>query len=238
MLNMSHAKPLALSFGLLFCTLGLAQEIDQTQEDVQVQEFGQAREVGRVISATPVVQQVAVAREVCSVEPVAVQRPRSGAGAVLGAIAGGAMGNAIGDGSGRAAATIIGLIGGAMIGDRVEHSGQYAHQPVQQCTTHHIYEPRTTGYNVVYEYAGKQYSVLLPYDPGPTIQLQITPVGVGTSSLEPSVALPARVVRTAPMYGPVYPAHVVRPYPYYHPPISLHFGFGYSGGYRHHRRWR
>jgi len=38
------------------------------------------------------------------------------------------------------------------------------------------YENRLTGYNVVYEFAGKQYNVQLPKDPGPTIKLQITPV--------------------------------------------------------------
>ena len=195
-----------------------------------------AQEVGRVISSTPIVQQVAVAREVCSVEQVGVQRPRSGAGAVMGALAGGAMGNAMGDGSGRAAATIIGLIGGAMVGDRIENSDPYAQQPMRQCTTQQFYEPRTTAYSVVYEYAGKQYNVQLPYDPGPTIQLQVRPIGVGTANVEPSYAQPpARVVLMAPTYAPVYPAYVVRPY--YYPPISLNFGFGYSGGYRH-RHWR
>ncbi len=202
-----------------------------------------AQEVGRVISSTPLVQQVAVAREVCSVEQIGMERPRSGAGAVMGALAGGAMGNAMGDGSGRAAATIIGLIGGAMIGDRIEGTGPYSQRPIQQCTTQYIYEPRTSGYNVVYEYAGKQYTVQLPYDPGPTIQLQITPVGVGTSSLEPTYVQPARVVVTEPVYRsvypsyPSYPAYAARPY-YYYPPISLNFGFGYSGGYRHRHHWR
>jgi uncharacterized protein YcfJ len=32
------------------------------------------------------------------------------------------------------------------------------------------------GYNVVYEFAGKQYTVQLPKDPGTTIKLQITPL--------------------------------------------------------------
>lgn len=194
-----------------------------------------AQEVGRVISSTPIVQQVAVAREVCSVEQMGVQRPRSGAGAVMGALAGGAIGNAMGDGGGRAAATMLGLIGGAMIGDRIENSEPYAQQPMRQCTTQHIYEPRTTAYSVVYEYAGRQYNVQMPYDPGPTIQLQITPVGVGTSSLEPTYTQPARVVVTAPVYSSPYPVYVARPY--YYPPISLNFGYGYSGGYRY-RYWR
>ena len=64
-----------------------------------------AQEVGRVLSATPVVQQVAVPRQVCSNQPMVVQQPNSGAGAVVGGIAGGAVGNTIGHGSGRAAAT-------------------------------------------------------------------------------------------------------------------------------------
>ena len=92
-----------------------------------------AEEVGRVISSTPVIQQVAVPRQVCNNQPVAVQQPNSGAGAVMGAIAGGALGNAIGHGGGRAAATVIGLVGGAGVGNSIEGSGSYV-QNVQQCT--------------------------------------------------------------------------------------------------------
>jgi uncharacterized protein YcfJ len=82
---------------------------------------GFAQEVGRVISSTPVVQQVTVPRQTCGNEVVPGQK--SGAGALMGAIAGGAAGNAIGDGSGRAAATILGLFGGAILGDRIEGGG-------------------------------------------------------------------------------------------------------------------
>lgn len=44
----------------------------------------------------------------------------SGGGALLGAIIGGVIGNSIGHGNGRAAATAIGAVGGAAIGDSVE----------------------------------------------------------------------------------------------------------------------
>ena len=147
------------------------------------------------------------------------------------------MGNAVGDGGGRAAATIIGLIGGAIIGDRVENAPPPSQRPIQQCSTQYFYEQRATAYNVIYEYAGKQYSVQLPYDPGPTIRLQITPVGVGSSSLEPHYAPPATVIATAPIYQTysTSPVYVVRPY---YPPLSLYLGFGYSGGYRNHHHWR
>ena len=99
--------------------------------------------LARVISSTPMVQQVAVPRQVCTQETVMTQAPRSGAGALMGAIAGGAAGNAIGNGGGRALATMIGLVGGAMVGDRIEGPNNQL-QNVQQCTTQTFYENRTS----------------------------------------------------------------------------------------------
>ncbi len=135
-----------------------------------------AQEQGRVISTTPMIQQVTVPRQVCTTEQVTVQQPKSGAGALMGAIAGGAMGNAVGGGNGKAAATMLGLIGGAVVGDSIEGSPQMQTQNVQRCRMQNFYENRTVAYHVTYEFAGKQYSVQMPYDPGPTIQLQITPM--------------------------------------------------------------
>lgn len=212
-----------------------------------------AQEVGRVLSSTPVVQQIAMPRQVCSSEPVLMQSPKTGAGAVVGAIAGGAMGNAVGGGSGRAAATILGLMGGAILGDRIEGGGQQQVQQVQQCSTQTFYENRTVAYNVVYEYAGKQYSVQMPSDPGPTIRLQVTPMGsapppsapvVSNNYVQPMVSEtvytePAATVYSGYAPAPAYP--VYQPAPYYrgYAPIGLNFSFGYvqhgGGGYRH---WR
>lgn len=144
-----------------------------------------AQDMGRVLSSTAIISQVSVPRQVCAQEVVQVQNTtpatKSGAGALMGGIAGGAMGNAIGNGNGRAAATLIGLFGGAILGDRIEGGSPVAQtsttqQTVNRCSTQNFIENRTSGYQVVYEYAGKQYSVQLPQDPGPTIQLQIAPV--------------------------------------------------------------
>ena len=136
-----------------------------------------AQDYGRVVSTTPIIQQIATPRQVCSTEQVSVQQPKSGAGAVMGAIAGGAMGNAVGGGAGKTAATVIGLVGGAMLGDRIEGSAPNQVQNVQRCETRNFYEDRTVAYDVVYEYAGKQYSAQMQNDPGDSVQLQITPVG-------------------------------------------------------------
>jgi uncharacterized protein YcfJ len=136
----------------------------------------QAQEVGQVITRTPLYQQVTVPRQVCTQTQVTTPGQTSGAGAAMGAIAGGAIGNAMGKGEGRAIATMIGVIGGAIAGDKVEGPASAQAQTQQTCTTQQVYENRLMGYNVVYEFNGKQYTVQWPKDPGPTIKLQITPV--------------------------------------------------------------
>ncbi|CAM3335984.1 hypothetical protein [Polaromonas hydrogenivorans] len=199
--------------------------------------------LARVISSTPVVQQVAVPRQVCSNEAVVMQAPKSGAGALMGAIAGGAAGNAIGNGGGRAAATMIGLVGGAILGDRIEGPNNQL-QNVQQCTTQTFYENRTSYFNVVYEYQDTQYTAQMPNDPGLYVRLQVTPVGAVTPAPQPFQGQPQTYYQPAPvqqqpvyvqpvMTAPVvYPAYYQRPYyaPYY-PPIGLSLNFGYSRGF-------
>jgi len=173
---------------ILFSAMGVAMAFGTTAN---------AEEVGRVISSTPVVQQVAVPRQVCNT--TTVQRTSSGGGAVLGAIVGGLLGNTVGQGMGRAAATGVGIVAGAGIGDSLEARGQ---QPVQTCSTQTIYENRVVAYNVVYEYAGKQFSVQMPSDPGPTIRLQLTPVGGAATESVPAAAAPSSPgVVTAPPLG-------------------------------------
>lgn len=203
--------------------------------------------LARVISSTPVMQQVSVPQQVCTTQPMVTQAPNSGAGAVMGALAGGAMGNAIGDGGGRALATVIGLVGGAMVGNNIEGPRNQV-QNVQQCGTQISYENRTSHYNVVYEYADKQYSVQMANDPGPYVRLQVTPVGaipaapqadVQQGYVQPS----AQPIYTQPAYAqPVYvqpavayPGYYSRPY---YPPVGISLNFGYSRGGHGHRHWR
>lgn len=206
---------------------------------VHAQASGQglSQEYGRVISSTPVVQQQAVPRQICNNQQVLVQQPKSGAGALMGAVAGGAAGNAVGDGSGRAIATVIGLFGGALLGDRIEGERPAQYQTVQQCSNQTFYENRTVAYNVVYEYAGKQYQVQMPNDPGPTVPVQVTPVG-GTvapqAAPQPVVVAPSypgTVYYPPPATVPVYPVYQ-RPY---YAPVGVNLNFGYSSGRGH---WR
>ncbi len=50
----------------------------------------------------------------------------SGGGAALGGAIGGVVGNQVGHGTGRAAATVLGIFGGAIVGDNVERSNAAA----------------------------------------------------------------------------------------------------------------
>lgn len=165
-----------------------------------------AQERGRVLSATPIVQQVAIPRQVCSNETVYSGQRTTGGGAVLGAIAGGAAGNAVGKGSGRAAATAIGVIGGAVLGNHIEGQGRPEYETVQRCGTETTYENRTVGYNVIYEYAGRQYSTQTQTDPGRYIAVQVQPAPYGGQSYS---------TQPAPYYdqgGYAQPGVVTSPY--------------------------
>lgn len=202
-----------------------------------------AQERGRVISRTPVMMSVAVPREVCSDHTVTESGQTSGAGALLGGIAGGAAGNAIGDGGGRAAATAIGIIGGALLGNQIEGGGQPQSRVVRRCGTQTVYEERPAAFDVVYEYGGRQYSVRLAEDPGEFVELQLSPVGA-LPDATPSQAAPQapqytpyNVPQYAPQYAPPYvpqyvaPAYIappvtriiVSPDYYYAPPPRIHY---------------
>lgn len=195
-----------------------------------------AQEVGQVISRTPVYQQVAMPRQTC--QQALAPSPSLGGGAVLGAVVGGLIGNALGGGDSRGISTMAGVLGGSVLGDRIENA-QNQH-PVTTCTTQTVLENRLVGFSVVYEYAGKQYTVQLPQDPGPTIALQVTPVGSPTTTAVPATAVQPTVIYSpppvvyvpplAPMHSPVY----YRPWPVN---TSIHLGWGWHGG-GHPRHWR
>lgn len=106
-------------------------------------------------------------------------------------------------------------------------------------------QSRIAYYNVVYEYAGKRYSVQMPSDPGNFVAIQVTPMTLPSSTL-PLTEMPVNTwiqsppaVAVAPMPAPIY----VSPYPYppayYGPPpfmFSVGVGVGYHRGYGRH--WR
>ncbi|WP_027017188.1 glycine zipper 2TM domain-containing protein [Comamonas composti] len=233
---------------------------------VSTATLAMAQERGRVISVTPVTQVVTIPEQSCRDETVAVAPQPSGAGAVLGAVAGGVLGNAIGHGGGRAAATAAGAIGGAILGNQVESSGPPAYQVQRRCTTQTFYQNRAVAYDVVYEYAGRQYSTRTTTPPGDWIALSVQPAanssayssnGSYDSDMPPQAAYATQPAAPTVIYQNEYytPAPVyVAPSPNYVAPMLIGAGIaagtyyasrpyygpryygGYNGSYRH--SWR
>lgn len=113
----------------------------------------------RVLGAQPVVEQVPV--QDCGRYG---NRP-SGAGAAVGAVTGGLIGSQVGKGSGHIAGAILGALGGAVLGNTAEaYNNGYG-----GCGTR--YSQRVTGYDVTYEYNGRQYQTRTAQAPGQWLQV-------------------------------------------------------------------
>lgn len=195
----------------------------------------------KVLSSTPVVKQVQLQQRLCNNQPVAVPAPNTGAGAVVGAIVGGAVGSAIGQGSGNAAATALGAVGGAILGNQAEGQGTRVQNAVT-CTVQNTAQ-NITVFQVVYEWGGKPYTVEMPRDPGPTLTVQVAPVGAQMAP--PAAAFPA----PTPLPGDVMPntttttvvipqPYNVYPYGYVIPPaVGLYWGHAWGPRHRWGRHW-
>lgn len=207
-----------------------------------------AQEYGTVISATPVMQQVAVPRLVCNNQQVVTASQPSGAGAVVGAIAGGLLGSAFGGGSGQVAATAFGALGGAVLGNQVEGQQPDQVRTVQNCSTQTFYQNQTSYYDVVYEYAGRRYQVQMANDPGPTVPLQVTPIGSVPPVQQAPVRAPARIISSTTYVQPatvyqsepvttVYESAPVYSPPSYVAPLAIGIGLGVIGANLSHRHY-
>ncbi len=141
---------------------------------------------GHVVRVQPRTEQINRPRQECKTEYVQVpvqQAPqeRSAGGSIIGGIAGALIGNQIGGGTGRATATAAGAIAGAIAGDRLDNANrpvqgppQVAEQAVRQCRTVDAWESRTVGYDVTYDYRGRNYTSVMAYDPGQRIKLRVS----------------------------------------------------------------
>jgi uncharacterized protein YcfJ len=143
----------------------------------------------RVRSAEPQYESINVPRNECSSQWI--NEPRRGAyesqdrqygGAIVGGLAGGVIGHQIGGGSGKDAATALGVVLGAITGDRLENRDQrpqYAQyedgqREVKRCRTVYDAQTRITGYRVTYEYRGQQYTTVMRSNPGNSLPVHVT----------------------------------------------------------------
>ncbi len=164
---------------LLISVLGLAA--------LPLAQAAEFEDFGRVVQVRPRVEQVRQPRQECRTEYVQApvqqyQQPRSAGGSIVGGIAGALLGNQVGGGTGRVAATAAGAIAGAVVGDRVDNDGrnnynqpqQVQEQAVRACRTVESVESRTNGYEVTYDYRGRNYTSVMARDPGSRVRLRVS----------------------------------------------------------------
>lgn len=156
----------------------------------------------RVVSVRPIHERIPVTREECwndrqrgYEERRVVRRDTGapiGAGTVLGAVVGGVLGHQMG-GSDRArdAATVGGAVVGGIVGNQIERDGAPSSRErvvevervpvernVERCRTIQETREATLGYDVVYEYAGREFTTRLDRDPGRNLRVRVDVIPV------------------------------------------------------------
>ena len=135
----------------------------------------------RVTDVDPQYERVNVPRKECYTEyaPQSYYRNehRSLVGPIIGGVAGGLLGAQVGKGSGQVVAAATGAAVGAIVGDRLgnrDRDRQMVYeQEVRRCRMVDQWETRISSYRVTYEYGGRSYTTVLPYDPGRRLAVRV-----------------------------------------------------------------
>jgi uncharacterized protein YcfJ len=137
---------------------------------------GDFDDYARVVNVTPRYEKVNYPKRECYTEYEQVRQQRSVGGAIIGGVAGGLLGGQVGRGRGRTAAAAVGAITGAIVGDRIDNDDydRVVERPVRTCRKVDNWESRVDGYDVTYEYHGRTYTTVMPYDPGDRLPVNVS----------------------------------------------------------------
>jgi uncharacterized protein YcfJ len=175
-------------------------------------------DTARVVAARQITERIPVSREECwndrqrGYEERRVTRSDTGAaigaGTVLGAVVGGVIGHQFGNSSGgRDRGTAAGAIVGGLVGNQVDRGNAGppretvevervpVERNVERCRTVNEVREATLGYDVRYEYRGRQFTTRMPYDPGRALEVR-----VDVTPVEPAPVRDGRPVPRPPAY--------------------------------------
>lgn len=99
---------------------------------------------------------------------------RVGKGAAIGAIAGGVLGHQVGSGNGNTAATAGGAILGGLLGHQIQKRNESDDQPDldrSRCRVTAENGARPVGYDVRYEFQGREYVTRMDREPGKSLRV-------------------------------------------------------------------
>jgi uncharacterized protein YcfJ len=178
-------RSLAVAVGLaLAAGTALADESRHSYDSRYDREGG--NDFARVLHVEPLRRQVRVSepvRECWQETSTASDGPFSYnniGGTLIGGALGTVVGNQVGHGRGKDVARVAGALIGGAIGANVSRDRQrqlYGDQrrTQERCEVRYrdSWEERVDGYQVTYEYAGREYVTQMPYDPGERIQVRV-----------------------------------------------------------------
>ena len=160
-------------------------------------------DTAKVLSATPIFDRYTTPRRECRVEPTttyeerrivrpAEVRARSdgvGPGTILGAIVGGVIGHQFGNSTGgRDHGTAAGAVIGGLVGNSIERDSGDGYRTasrevlvervpverdIERCENTAEPTERIVGYEVRYEYNGREFRARMPYDPGQQMPVNV-----------------------------------------------------------------
>lgn len=176
----------AAGIALAVASAGALAEDDRDDYYRDRYDRGGEYEFARVVDVRPLRRQVRVSepvRECWEEVSYAQDGPFSSnhvRGTLLGSLVGVAVGNQIGRGRGKDVSRAAGAIIGGAIGHNVSrdrHRQRYGDERsyYERCDVRYrdSWEERVDGYEVTYEYAGREYLTRMPYDPGDRIRVRV-----------------------------------------------------------------
>ena len=181
-------KPLALALGALATAIAPAALAEHYGPNYAPgyghpsREYSRdySRETARVIESRPAYAAAGSRQECWNPRAGHYEELRSpektnvGKGAAIGAVTGGVLGHQVGSGSGNTAATVGGALLGGLLGHQVEKRNDRDDQPdldKSRCRYMASGGEQLEGYDVRYEYGGREYVTRLSHDPGRRLRL-------------------------------------------------------------------
>lgn len=144
-----------------------------------VADIGGGSDYAQVVGVQPVQETTNTPHRVCGDETVTHREPYRDrhrlAGTAIGAVVGGLVGHQIGGGSGRDLATVGGAVAGGFAGHEIQKRHQEDNATYttveHRCHTVTSQTSQVVGYDVTYEYDGRQEHVRMDHDPGARVQI-------------------------------------------------------------------
>ncbi len=184
-------RVLAAAIGLVFASSAALADHTSDRYDSRYERYDRydrngEYDVAQVVHVEPLRRRVRVSepvRECWEETSYASDGPFSSnhvGGTLVGGLLGIAAGNQIGHGRGKDVARAAGALIGGAIGHNVSRDRQRQYygggrRVYERCDVRYrdTWEERVDGYEVTYEYAGRQYVTRMPYDPGDQIRIRV-----------------------------------------------------------------